>query len=80
MDLSIFSFNKSFPIIFMNNPIGVIIKKKITTITNGDITFPNKIPNDTQERFKGFSTTGLVNDIIKNIADMTNAHILIFPP
>ena len=48
-----FLFNKSFPIILISNPIGVTTAKKIIPITNGEIIFPNKIPNLNQILFNG---------------------------
>ena len=47
------SFNKSLPKTLIIKLIGVIIKKNITNITIGEITFPSISPNLIQPFLKG---------------------------
>jgi len=72
-----FSPNKSFLKIVSISPIGVIIIKKIVSITNGETTLPRSSPNFIQKKLKGLSNSGFTNDSNNNRIDMTRVEILI---
>ena len=58
--------------------IGVTTKKKISPITNGDTTFPNKIPNLNHSLFSGVRTNELIKPRIRKIIETDKDQILIF--
>ena len=58
--------------------VGVITAKKIIPIINGDINFPNKIPNLNQILFSGDRIDEFNKPKIKNINETIVDHILIF--
>ena len=62
-----FLFNRSLPSNFIINPVGVITKKKITTITTGATTEPKILPNLNHNLFKGVKKFELINPKIKKI-------------
>ena len=68
------------PKIFINIPIGVTTKKKITPRTIGETNLPSKIPNLNQILFNGYKIEEFINPRIKKIIDKTTDHILILPP
>ena len=71
-----FKFNKSFPIILINNPIGVTTRKNIIPIINGEINFPKNNPNLNHILFNGVNNLELNNPNIKKVKEMINDQIL----
>jgi hypothetical protein len=64
----------------MIKAVGVITKKKIIPITNGEINFPKKIPNLNQIMFKGVKISDLINPKIRKINETINRVILTSSP
>ena len=60
-------FSRSLPNIFIINPVGVIIKKKITPITIGATIKPKSLPNLNHSLFNGVKKFELINPKIKKI-------------
>ena len=71
--------NRSFLKIFINNPIGVISKKKIMNKITGEIIFPNNSPNFIQIFLNGLKTLELNTPKVKNISAITIDHNLKSP-
>ena len=61
----------------MNNPIGVMIVKKIMAITIGETIFPSKFPNFIHNLFRGSNNIGLIIDTNKNIRAIIRDYNLI---
>ena len=57
---------------FNNKLVGVIIPKKITAITNGEITRPNNSPNFIHILLKGVNIFELNDPKIKKIEEIIN--------
>ena len=72
-----FVFNKSFPIIRINNPIGVIMRKKTIAITMGAINLPRISPNLIQAKFRGPNIFEFNIPKNKKIKETTRDQILI---
>jgi len=72
-------FKTSLPIILSINDIGVIIKKKITAITIGEIRTPNKRPKLNQILLNNDKKTDLIR-VIKNKINAKNKNIIFISP